>query len=133
MLAAGFFLVGCNSGVAEQPVTKAAAQQGQKVFPSFMARDLQGNEVTNEIFAQKKITVVNIWGTFCPPCSCGSGILNGQRRRKKRTMTARIAPNAEATPLPPLNFRNREQECPTMARMPQMIIKSGVPTSKEPR
>ena len=68
VLAAGFFLVGCSSGVAEQPVTKAAAQQGQKDFPSFKARDLQGNEVTNEIFAKKKITVVNIWGTFCPPC-----------------------------------------------------------------
>ena len=68
VLAAGFFLVGCGSGVAEQPMAKVAAQQGQEDFPSFRAVDLQGNEVTKEIFAQKKITVINIWGTFCPPC-----------------------------------------------------------------
>ena len=68
VLAAGVFLVGCGFGVAEQPMAKVAAQQGQEDFPSFRAVDLQGNEVTKEIFAQKKITVVNIWGTFCPPC-----------------------------------------------------------------
>ncbi|MBQ1510993.1 MAG: TlpA family protein disulfide reductase [Selenomonadaceae bacterium] len=68
LLAAGLFLLGCGSGVAEQPVPKAAAQQGQASFPVFRARDLQGSEVTSEIFAKKKITVVNIWGTFCPPC-----------------------------------------------------------------
>ncbi len=37
-------------------------------MPSFTAKDLEGNTVTEDIFSQKDLTVVNIWGTFCPPC-----------------------------------------------------------------
>lgn len=37
-------------------------------MPSFTAKDLDGNTVTEEIFGEKDLTVVNIWGTFCPPC-----------------------------------------------------------------
>ena len=36
--------------------------------PEFTAKDLEGNEITEEIFAEKDITMVNIWGTFCGPC-----------------------------------------------------------------
>ncbi|MFW5677902.1 MAG: TlpA disulfide reductase family protein, partial [Acetivibrio ethanolgignens] len=31
-------------------------------------KDLGGNTVTNSIFEEKDLTVVNIWGTFCTPC-----------------------------------------------------------------
>lgn len=34
----------------------------------FKAVDLNGNEVTESIFSEKDLTVVNIWGTFCSPC-----------------------------------------------------------------
>lgn len=37
-------------------------------MPSFTAKDLDGNTVTEDIFGEKDLTVVNIWGTFCPPC-----------------------------------------------------------------
>lgn len=37
-------------------------------FSQFSTRDLNGNEVTQDIFADKKLTVINVWGTFCPPC-----------------------------------------------------------------
>lgn len=37
-------------------------------MPAFSAKDLNGNTVTESIFAQKDLTVVNIWGTFCTPC-----------------------------------------------------------------
>lgn len=37
-------------------------------MPQFSALDLNGNEVTNDIFANKELTVVNVWGTFCTPC-----------------------------------------------------------------
>ncbi|MBR3623157.1 MAG: TlpA family protein disulfide reductase [Selenomonadaceae bacterium] len=37
-------------------------------FPAFKTLDLAGNTVTQEIFKGKKVTVINIWGTFCPPC-----------------------------------------------------------------
>ena len=36
--------------------------------PSFNTVDLNGKSVTQNIFADRKLTVVNIWGTFCGPC-----------------------------------------------------------------
>ena len=36
---------------------------------SFETTDLDGNPVKSEdVFGGNKITLVNIWGTFCPPC-----------------------------------------------------------------
>ncbi len=37
-------------------------------LPVFGAEDLDGNAVTNDIIAGKDITMINVWGTFCPPC-----------------------------------------------------------------
>jgi len=37
-------------------------------MPSFQAKDINGADVDNEIFEGNKLTMVNIWGTFCPPC-----------------------------------------------------------------
>ena len=30
--------------------------------------DLDGETVTNDLFAEKDLTVLNVWGTFCGPC-----------------------------------------------------------------
>jgi thiol-disulfide isomerase/thioredoxin len=38
------------------------------VFPPFATHDIDGKEVTGDIFAGKKLTMVNIWTTWCPPC-----------------------------------------------------------------
>ena len=46
----------------------AQAPPVASTVPSFSAKTVTGENVTNEIFSAKKITVVNIWGTFCPPC-----------------------------------------------------------------
>jgi len=37
-------------------------------MPNFQAKDINGEVVDNEIFKDSKLTMVNIWGTFCPPC-----------------------------------------------------------------
>ena len=37
-------------------------------FPAFRALDLEGNEITEAVFAESKLTMLNIWGTFCGPC-----------------------------------------------------------------
>lgn len=37
-------------------------------MPEFHSVDLEGNEVDNSVFEQADITVINVWGTFCPPC-----------------------------------------------------------------
>ena len=34
----------------------------------FTNEDLEGNEVTQDIFKDKKLTMVNYWATFCGPC-----------------------------------------------------------------
>lgn len=37
-------------------------------MPSFTAKDINGNDVDSTIFSEKKLTIVNVWGTFCGPC-----------------------------------------------------------------
>ena len=43
----------------------ACAQGGRMVFSS---ADLKGTAVTQEIVKQARLTVFNVWGTFCSPC-----------------------------------------------------------------
>lgn len=43
-----------------------AQKAGDKV--TFSSKDMKGTAVSSEIFAKNKITMLNIWGTFCPPC-----------------------------------------------------------------
>lgn len=38
------------------------------IFGQFNSQTLEGEEVTEEIFANADLTMVNIWGTFCGPC-----------------------------------------------------------------
>ena len=37
-------------------------------FQNFTTTDLDGNEVTQEIFAGADLTMMNVWATFCDPC-----------------------------------------------------------------
>lgn len=39
-----------------------------KVMPQFKVKDINDKEVTNDIFKNQKVTMINIWGTFCGPC-----------------------------------------------------------------
>ena len=60
---------GCTSAdLSEEVPNTAQASPVARNVPNFSAKTIDGKIVTNEIFAAKKITVVNIWGTFCPPC-----------------------------------------------------------------
>ncbi|MBQ7453573.1 MAG: TlpA family protein disulfide reductase [Selenomonadaceae bacterium] len=68
--AAAILFSGCgdNSATGDNSPSVAQASPVAKNVPNFSAKTINGETVTNEIFAAKKITVVNIWGTFCPPC-----------------------------------------------------------------
>lgn len=40
----------------------------ENIMPAFTTKDIYGNDVDSSIFSEKKLTVVNVWGTFCGPC-----------------------------------------------------------------
>lgn len=83
-LMAVLFLTGCqksSSGGEERggsaeaepvsgtfPEIEEEASYDNGRMPEFTTEDLDGNTVTESIFAEKDLTVVNIWGTFCNPC-----------------------------------------------------------------
>ena len=37
-------------------------------LPEFSVKDLEGSTVTNDIFSEADITVINFWATYCSPC-----------------------------------------------------------------
>lgn len=45
-------------------------------FPAFLGKDLDGQDVTSEIFAKNKVTVVNFWFSGCAPCVAELSHLN---------------------------------------------------------
>ena len=50
--------------------TKSAAETETMVFPfgNFKTKDMNGEEVTNEIFSGYDLTMVNVWTTWCGYC-----------------------------------------------------------------
>lgn len=66
ILATSLLFSGCLDEDIESP--SSSIQVTDEKFPQFATSNLMGEDVTNNIFAQKKITVVNVWGTFCGPC-----------------------------------------------------------------
>lgn len=57
-----------DNNLAKDGENALAAPADTAVFPAFTANDLDGNTVTESIFSEKDLTVLNIWGTFCGPC-----------------------------------------------------------------
>lgn len=41
---------------------------GEAFFAAFDTETLDGENVTDEIFKGNRLTMVNVWGTFCGPC-----------------------------------------------------------------
>lgn len=58
------------AGEEKKAATESAPEDSDlsDVMPEFSAKDLEGNTVTNDIFSEADITVVNFWATYCGPC-----------------------------------------------------------------
>lgn len=51
----------------------AAAQESEQLeiskgFGEFSSTDLKGNNVTQDIFQEAEVTMLNVWATYCSPC-----------------------------------------------------------------
>lgn len=72
LLTTAILLSGCGktttNGKTSSPTDTVSAYSFPTQMPAFTAKDLEGNTVTESIFSEKDLTIINIWGTFCPPC-----------------------------------------------------------------
>lgn len=66
MILALMLLVGCGANETGKP--EETPSETSNAFGAFTAETLQGETVTEDIFSQAELTVVNLWGTFCGPC-----------------------------------------------------------------
>lgn len=76
-------LCGCGKKDSRQPalpdpetgsISESAAQGASSseepapIFITFEGTDLEGNAVSQDVFLQSKLTMVNVWATYCNPC-----------------------------------------------------------------
>lgn len=83
-----FLLLGCSaknpaaeptptpaSSTPEVPENPAAEQDEEEGyaftrtdFPGFETTDIDGNIINKDVFSEARLTMVNLWGTWCGPC-----------------------------------------------------------------
>lgn len=47
---------------------QAESDKEDKKFPEFSAKTVSGEDISSDIFKDSKLTVVNVWGSWCGPC-----------------------------------------------------------------
>ena len=52
----------------ESPSANSESEKTDEMLWYFEANDLKGETVNQSILAENKVTLVNVWATFCPPC-----------------------------------------------------------------
>ena len=50
--------------------SESAAQDASSAtkMPEFKTKTTEGEEITSDVFKKSKLTVVNLWGSWCQPC-----------------------------------------------------------------
>ena len=69
-------LSGCTQGGTDEapensPGSESISEESAKPSAAqvtFEGTDLNGNFVSSEVFSQSKLTMVNVWATYCNPC-----------------------------------------------------------------
>ena len=61
---------GLKEDKAQDDTVQTEPEEEQTSSPHvvFKAQDMDGNEISSEIFANTKLTMVNVWATYCNPC-----------------------------------------------------------------
>lgn len=65
---------GCSKEEETSDTKETAAGQDRKQleisekFGEFSSTDLNGNEVTQSVFEEAEVTMLNVWATYCSPC-----------------------------------------------------------------
>lgn len=67
ILALAMTFTSCTSGSNNVSVEEAAKVAVSEIG-EFTSVDLDGNAVSQDIFSQADVTMINFWGTYCPPC-----------------------------------------------------------------
>lgn len=65
-----FVFTGCGKSEVPNDPTQDNTQSSENsgILSSFSTTDIDGNTVDQSVFKGKKLTMVNIWATFCGPC-----------------------------------------------------------------
>ncbi len=72
MMAVAALLAGCakDSSVQEaaQPQETESESGTESAGIAFTGSDVDGNAVSESVFSESKLTMVNVWATYCNPC-----------------------------------------------------------------
>lgn len=80
LLVVGLLLTGCSGDKGAQDNTSAQPEdgisaedsktddEGEDYILTFTAKTVEGEEITSDIFADSRLTMMNIWATYCNPC-----------------------------------------------------------------
>ena len=59
-----------TDAASEPSVSDGPSSEGEPapIYITFEGTDLDGNTVSQDVFSQSKLTMVNVWATYCNPC-----------------------------------------------------------------
>lgn len=57
-----------NNSVKETESAPSLKKEQSDLAINFAGTDIEGNAVTSAVFSQSKLTMVNVWATYCNPC-----------------------------------------------------------------
>lgn len=57
-----------NEEAPEETPAEETEEAPQAAPISFEGTDLEGNTISADIFSQSKLTMINVWATYCGPC-----------------------------------------------------------------
>ncbi len=65
LLAGCMMLIGCSKA---NPEKEENVPEEEPYIVSFTAKTIDGQEFSSEQFSESKVTMINVWATYCNPC-----------------------------------------------------------------